>query len=144
MGSGCIFCKIVAGEIQAPKVWEDDNVVVFLDHGPLFHGHLLICPKTHFDTLPDVPPELLQPLFTVAQQVSRAVELGLGADGSFLAINNKISQSVPHLHIHIIPRRRGDGMKGFFWPRHPYRDAEHAEEVRSRLESAMRVILKGQ
>jgi histidine triad (HIT) family protein len=133
----CVFCKIIRGEIAAEKVHEDENCVVFLDSGPLFAGHCLVCPKEHIETLMDLPPAMLQPLFTNAQMVARAVETGLGAEGSFVAINNKISQSVPHLHIHVIPRRRKDGMKGFFWPRRPYRDATEMRETADALRRAI-------
>jgi len=135
--SSCIFCKIIAGELQAHTVYEDERVVAFLDATPLFPGHTLICPKQHYGTLMDVPPKLLEPLFSVAQQVCRAVEKGLDAHGSFVAVNNKISQSVPHLHVHVIPRRPKDGMKGFFWPRRPYKDQDEmaaaAEAIRRAL-----------
>jgi histidine triad (HIT) family protein len=133
----CVFCGIIAGEVQAHRVFEDEQTLVFLDTGPLFAGHCLICPKQHYDTLADVPPALLQPLFETAQLVSRAVEHGLGAGGSLIAINNKISQSVPHLHIHVIPRTKGDGLKGFFWPRRPYRDSQHAQETQEALTAAV-------
>jgi histidine triad (HIT) family protein len=133
----CVFCKIIRGEIAAEKVHEDENCVVFLDSGPLFAGHCLVCPREHIETLMDVPPAMLQPLFTNAQLVARAVETGLGAEGSFVAINNKISQSVPHLHVHVIPRRRKDGMKGFFWPRRPYRDPTEMRETADALRRAI-------
>jgi histidine triad (HIT) family protein len=133
----CVFCKIIRGEIAAEKVYEDESCVVFLDSGPLFAGHCLVCPRQHMETLMDVPPELLQPLFTNAQLIARAVENGLGADGSFVAINNKVSQSVPHLHVHVIPRRRKDGMKGFFWPRRPYRDQAEMRETAEALRRAI-------
>jgi histidine triad (HIT) family protein len=135
---GCVFCRIIAGEVAAARVYEDDRVVVFLDNSPLFHGHCLVVPRLHYDTLLDVPGELLQPLMNVVQLLGRAAERGLGADGSFVAVNNKVSQSVPHLHVHVIPRRKGDGMKGFFWPRHPYRDNSQLEEFRMRIEDAIR------
>jgi histidine triad (HIT) family protein len=138
--SDCIFCKIVAGQLDAYVVYEDDLTTVFLDNGPLFAGHSLVCPKQHYDTLMDVPPDRLQPLFSTAQVVARAIEKGLGADGSFIAINNKISQSVPHLHVHVIPRRRGDGMKGFFWPRRPYKDKEEMAQTRDALRAAITSI----
>src|SRR3954452_13689725 len=133
----CGFCKIVAGTIAAHRVYDDDLTTVFLDNSPVFPGHCLVCPKRHYDTLMDVAPNDLSPLFATAQLIGRAVERGLGAEGSFIAINNKISQSVPHLHVHVIPRRRGDGMKGFFWPRRPYRDAEHLLETQRALQSAL-------
>ncbi len=138
--SDCIFCKIVAGKLDAYVVYEDDLTTVFLDNGPIFAGHSLVCPKQHYDTLMDVPPDRLQPLFSTAQIVARAIEKGLGADGSFIAINNKISQSVPHLHVHVIPRRRGDGMKGFFWPRRPYKDKEEMAQTRDALRAAITSI----
>lgn len=133
----CVFCRIVHGDLDACRVFEDEHTVVFLDNNPLFPGHCLVCPKLHFDTLPDVPPELLTPLFSTAQLVCRAVERGLEAEGSFVAINNKISQSVPHLHVHVIPRRKGDGMKGFFWPRRSYRDHEDMIATQDKLRSAL-------
>ena len=133
----CVFCKIIRGEIAAEKVYEDESCVVFLDSGPLFAGHCLVCPRQHIETLMDVPPEMLQPLFTNAQLVARAVETGLGAEGSFVAINNKVSQSVPHLHVHVIPRRRKDGMKGVFWPRRPYRDQAEMRETAEALRRAI-------
>jgi histidine triad (HIT) family protein len=134
----CVFCKIIRGEIRAEVVEEDDTSVVFLDTAPLFAGHALVCPKQHFDTLMDVPGDLLQPLFTTAQRVARAVETGLGAEGSFMAINNKVSQSVPHLHVHVVPRRRKDGMKGFFWPRRPYDSPDHMRETADLLRAALK------
>ena len=133
----CVFCRIVAGELEAARVYEDDRVIVFLDSGPLFAGHCLVSPKKHYATLPDVPQELLTPLMGVVQRVSVAVEQALGAEGSFVAVNNKVSQSVPHLHVHVVPRSKGDGLKGFFWPRRPYRDREHMEETRRALAAAL-------
>lgn len=138
MDPSCVFCKIVAGQIKAQTVYEDEGVVAFLDATPIFPGHTLICPKEHYLTLMDVPPSMLEPLFSASQRICRAVEKGLDAQGSFVAINNKISQSVPHLHVHVIPRRPKDGMKGFFWPRRPYKDqdemASTAEAIRSAIE----------
>jgi histidine triad (HIT) family protein len=134
----CVFCKIAGGSIPAETIYENDHCLVFLDNTPLFAGHCLVCPKEHYETLMDVPGDMLQPLFSTAQRISRAVEEGLGAEGSFLAINNKISQSVPHLHVHVIPRRRKDGMKGFFWPRRPYRDAGEMRETADALRRAIR------
>jgi histidine triad (HIT) family protein len=134
---GCVFCKIVSGQIDSHLVFEDDLTIVFLDNGPLFPGHCLVCLKQHYDTLMDVPQEMLTPLFRTAQLIARGVESGLGAEGSFVAVNNKISQSVPHLHVHVIPRKRGDGMKGFFWPRRPYRDQQHMTETRDALRAAV-------
>ncbi|HYP06727.1 MAG TPA: HIT family protein [Bryobacteraceae bacterium] len=135
--STCIFCRIIAGEIPADIVHQNEDCVVFLDNSPLFHGHCLVCPRRHFDTLMDVPPAHLTPLFETAQRVARAVEAGLGAEGSFVAINNKVSQSVPHLHVHVIPRRRKDGMKGFFWPRRPYASDAEMKEIAASVRTAM-------
>jgi histidine triad (HIT) family protein len=118
----CIFCRIISGEVTSHTVLEDDVTLAFLDHRPLFPGHCLLVPKAHYGTLLDLPTALLTPLMANAQLLARAVERGLEAHGSFVAINNRISQSVPHLHIHVVPRRRKDGLKGFFWPRQPYKD----------------------
>jgi histidine triad (HIT) family protein len=118
----CIFCRIVRGEIASHKVFEDEVTVAFLDHRPLFPGHCLLVPRTHYETLLDLPPTLFSPMMANAQLLARAIERGLEAHGSFVAMNNRISQSVPHMHIHVVPRRRKDGLKGFFWPRQPYKD----------------------
>ena len=134
----CIFCKIIAGEIEAARVYENDRVIVFLDNTPLFPGHCLVCPKEHYETLMDVPQDWLEGVFATAQTVARAVESGLGAEGSFVAINNKVSQTVPHLHVHVVPRRRGDGLKGFFWPRRKYRDNEEMAETQQILQRAIK------
>lgn len=133
----CVFCRIVAGEMDAYRIFEDDHTVTFLDNGPLFAGHCLVCPKQHYETLMDVPQHLLTPLFSHTQLIARAVEHGLGAGGSLIAVNNRISQSVPHLHVHVIPRKRGDGLKGFFWPRRPYRTPDEAAETQRLLQSAI-------
>lgn len=133
MMDSCVFCKIVAGEVPAHMVHEDETTIVFLDNGPLFPGHCLVCPKKHYDTMYDVPKAMLGPLFSTTQLVGKAIEQGLGAEGTFVAINNKVSQSVPHLHVHVIPRNRKDGMKGFFWPRRPYRDHDEAAETAAML-----------
>ena len=135
--SDCVFCKIAAGEIDSYVVYEDDRTIVFLDNGPLFPGHCLVCPKVHYDTLMDVPSDRLEPLFAATQIIARAVEKGLAAEGSFIAVNNKVSQSVPHLHVHVIPRRKGDGLKDFFWPRRPYKNNEEMAETRDRLRDAI-------
>lgn len=122
-----IFCQIIAGELQAAEVWRDDAVVAFLDHRPVFKGHVLICPTRHVETLLDLPPELMQPLLTTAQLVASAIGSVLGAQGTFVAMNNVVSQSVPHLHVHVVPRSKGDGLRGFFWPRTRYDAGEEAE-----------------
>jgi histidine triad (HIT) family protein len=118
----CIFCRIVGGEISSYTVFEDALTLAFLDHRPLFPGHCLLVPKTHYGTLLDLPSALFTPLMANTQLLARAVERGLEAHGSFVAINNRVSQSVPHLHIHVVPRRRKDGLRGFFWPRQRYKD----------------------
>ncbi|MGH9557467.1 MAG: HIT family protein [Terriglobales bacterium] len=131
--ASCIFCKIVAGEQAAPVVLEDERVLAFLDHRPLFPGHCLLVPKTHYETLSELPQELVGPVFAAVRLLSCAVEEALGADGVFVAINNRVSQSVPHLHVHIVPRRRKDGLKGFFWPRQNYKDEETRTAVREAI-----------
>jgi histidine triad (HIT) family protein len=137
MADGCVFCRIVRDEVKACRVYEDDRIVVFLDTGPIFPGHCLICPKQHVDNIHDLPVDLMQPLLGAAKLIGAAVERGLGAEGSFMALNNNVSQSVPHFHLHVIPRRRGDGMKGFFWPRRPYRDEAHIIEIQHALRRAV-------
>jgi histidine triad (HIT) family protein len=125
----CIFCEIAAGNLSAEIVWRGEGAIAFLDHKPLFPGHVLLIPDTHIATLADLPPEAIGPLFTAAQRIEKAVVKALNAEGSFVAMNNRVSQSVPHLHIHIVPRKKGDGLKGFFWPRHHYKDEAHMREI---------------
>lgn len=131
--ANCAFCRIIRGEVPDDRVLEDELSLAFLDHRPIFPGHCLLVPKEHIATLADLPARLLTPLFANAQLLARAVEEGLWAEGTFVAINNRVSQSVPHLHIHIIPRRKKDGLKGFFWPRQSYRDREHLASVQKTL-----------
>jgi histidine triad (HIT) family protein len=133
----CTFCRIIAGELSSYTVLEDDVTLAFLDHRPLFPGHCLLVPKPHYDTLLDLPATLFTPLMANAQLLARAVERGLEAHGSFVAINNRISQSVPHLHIHVVPRRRKDGLRGFFWPRLPYKDATSIAAVQQSLRATL-------
>ncbi len=133
----CAFCKIVHGEAQAYIVFEDELSLAFLDLRPLFPGHLLLVPREHYQTLVDLPPSFVAPLFANVRLLARAVEEGLGAQGSFVAINNRVSQSVPHLHIHVVPRQKKDGLRGFFWPRRRYRDREAILEVQTALRSAI-------
>jgi histidine triad (HIT) family protein len=135
--SGCVFCEIVAGDRPAHVVLDDDVAVAFLDVRPLFPGHTLVVPRTHYETLGDLPADLLGPYFARVQRLSRAMEEGLGAAGSFVAANNRISQSVPHLHVHVVPRNRKDGLRGFFWPRTRYPDDEAAKTTAERLRSAL-------
>jgi len=132
-----VFCAIVAGEIPAHVVYEDAVAVGFLDHRPVFLGHTLVAPRTHLEVLADVPADLIAPFFTAVQRVARAVEAGMNADGTFVAINNKVSQSVPHLHAHVVPRRRKDGLRGFFWPRTKYRDEAQMVDVADLIRNAL-------
>jgi len=140
----CLFCGIVSGEVNASVVFQDDISLAFLDHRPLFPGHCLLIPKSHFETLSDLPADLVGPFFKNVQLLARAVELALEAEGSFVAINNRISQSVPHLHVHIVPRRKKDGLKGFFWPRNKYQDEEELLNVQKSIEAAIADIKKSQ
>ena len=133
----CAFCPIISGEAPAHVVLDDDVAVAFLDRTPLFPGHTLLVPRAHHETLTDLPAELLGPFFARAQRLAAAMESALGAKGSFVAMNNRVSQSVPHLHVHVVPRTKGDGLKGFFWPRHRYSSEEHAAEVAAALRAAL-------
>ena len=131
----CLFCAIVAGERPAAKVLDEERVVAFLDVRPVFKGHLLLVPRDHVETLADLPAELRDPFLEAAQRLSRAVTGALGAQGSFVAMNNTVSQSVPHLHLHVVPRTRGDGLRGFFWPRTKYADEAEMADYAGRLAS---------
>ena len=122
----CLFCAIVAGGSTAARVLEDDDFVGFLDIRPVFKGHVLLVPRTHVVTLPDLPADLRDGFLERAQRLATAMVEGLGAQGSFVAMNNTVSQSVPHLHLHVVPRTKGDGLRGFFWPRTTYADGELA------------------
>ena len=128
----CPFCAIIAGDDEADVVYRDDVAVAFLDRRPLFPGHVLVVPVRHVVTLPDLDPADLGPFFTVVQRLSAAVPEALGAQGTFVAANNVVSQSVPHLHVHVVPRTKGDGLRGFFWPRTKYAPGE-AADVADRL-----------
>ena len=136
----CLFCRIVSGEVPATMVYVDKNTVAFLDHRPLFHGHTLLMPREHVETLGDLSPALVEPLFTAAQSLARAVELAMKAEGTFVAMNNRVSQSVPHLHVHIVPRRRKDGLKGFFWPRTKYKDEAEMKVVQRQIAGALQEL----
>lgn len=133
----CTFCRIVAGELPAHVVLRDDHVLAFLDTRPLFAGHVLVVPLRHVTALPDLPVENVAPLFERVQRLSVAVRDACGAQGSFVAMNNVVSQSVPHLHVHVVPRTRGDGLKGFFWPRTRYADDDHAASVAAAVAAAL-------
>jgi len=136
----CLFCRIVSGELPATIVYEDDNSVAFLDHRPLFHGHTLLVPREHVETLGELSPKIVGPYFEAAQLLSRAVESGMDAEGTFVAMNNRVSQSVPHLHVHVVPRRKKDGLKGFFWPRTKYKGDEEMEDAKKKIISALKKI----
>lgn len=134
----CVFCDIVRGESAVSIVFEDEVSLAFLDHRPLFPGHTLLIPRAHHDTLTDLPDELVQPLFENARALARAMQEGLGAAGTFVAMNNVVSQSVPHFHVHVVPRRFKDGLRGFFWPRTRYESDDAREAVAEVLRSSLR------
>ncbi len=136
----CVFCDIVAGELPAHLVFEDEVSLAFLDLRPLFPGHTLLAPKAHVETLGDLPDELMVPYFSAARLLSRAMEEVLRAQGSFVAINNKVSQSVPHLHVHVVPRRPKDGLRGFFWPRGKYSSDDEMAEVAANLREGIQTM----
>ncbi|HYF72621.1 MAG TPA: HIT family protein [Nocardioides sp.] len=136
MSAGCVFCSIVAGDLPADVVLEDAEVVAFLDRRPLFKGHTLLVPREHVVTLPDLPAALRDGFLGAAQRLATAMVDGLGAEGSFVAMNNVVSQSVAHLHVHVVPRTKGDGLRGFFWPRTTYADGEGAQYA-DRLRAAL-------
>jgi histidine triad (HIT) family protein len=135
--TGCLFCQVVAGEVPAHRVLDDREAVAFLDVRPLFPGHCLLVPRQHHETLADLPEALVGPFFVTARRLSGAVEKAMGAEGSFVAMNNRVSQSVPHFHVHVVPRRRKDGLRGFFWPRQRYADEAEAAAVAERVQAAL-------
>ena len=137
MVTDCLFCGIVAGTVPAQIVLADEVAVAFLDARPVFKGHMLVAPRQHYVTLPDLPADLVGPLFSRVQRLSAAVLPALGAEGSFVALNNTVSQSVLHLHVHVVPRTRGDGLRGFFWPRVKYASDEEAAGYARRLRDAL-------
>jgi histidine triad (HIT) family protein len=136
---GCVFCDIIAGRVAAHVVLDEPEVVAFLDHRPLLPGHVLVVPRTHYATLGDLPTDEVGPFFLAVQKLARAVEAGMHADGSFVAANIKISQSVPHLHVHVVPRKKGDGLFGrnFVWIRHPYPNDAAMVETRCAIQQAL-------
>lgn len=142
MVTQCLFCKIVARDVEAVVVFEDEVSLAFLDYRPLFPGHCLLVPKTHFETFGDLPLNLIGPFFETAQLLASAVETALSAQGTFVAMNNRVSQSVPHLHIHIVPRNKGDGLKGFFWPRSKYASQEDTERVRDLIQAEVKRLME--
>jgi histidine triad (HIT) family protein len=135
---GCVFCSIVAGSVAAEVVLRTPDVVAFLDRAPVFRGHVLVVPVAHVDTLPDLPRSAIEPFFAAVQRLAAVMPDALDAHGTFVAINNVVSQSVPHLHAHVVPRRRKDGLRGFFWPRVKYVDGADATSYASRLRDALR------
>ncbi len=136
MSGSCVFCQIVAGELAAEVVLDEPEFVAFLDARPVFKGHVLLVPRQHVVTLPDLPADLRDGFLAAAQRIASAVIDALGAQGSFVAMNNTVSQSVPHLHLHVVPRTKGDGLRGFFWPRTKYADGEAANYA-DRLRASM-------
>jgi len=134
---GCAFCAIVSGAVPAHVVLADEVAVAFLDSRPVFKGHVLVVPREHAETLSDLPTRVIGPLFERVQQVSGVMPGALGSQGTFVALNNKVSQSVPHLHVHVVPRTKGDGLRGFFWPRQKYADDAEAAEYAGKLRAAL-------
>jgi histidine triad (HIT) family protein len=135
-----VFCQIAAGNTPADMVYKGNESVAFLDNRPLFPGHVLLCPREHYETITDLPIELTGPMMATAQLLAKAVQAAVKAEGTFIAINNRVSQTVPHLHIHIVPRNRRDGLKGFFWPRQHYKDEAAREAVRQAIEREIHTI----
>ncbi len=134
----CTFCEIVAGRMAAHEVWRDDVAVAFLDIRPVFPGHVLVVPTGHVVTLPDLDPASVGPFFERVRRIAAAVPLALDAHGTFVANNNVVSQSVAHLHVHVVPRRRKDGLRGFFWPRQRYGDDAEAAAVAATIAGQLR------
>lgn len=137
MPAACLFCAIVRRELPGEIVLDDDTCVAFLDVKPLFHGHVLVVPRAHVVTLPELPLEDIGPFFTRVQTIARAVPRALGAEGTFVAMNNVVSQSVAHLHVHVVPRTKGDKLKGFFWPRTKYESPASMAETAAKIRAAL-------
>jgi histidine triad (HIT) family protein len=140
MHQACIFCDIATGATAADIVYKSAELIAFLDIHPLFPGHVLVCPRSHYETLLDVPRSFCGPLMEGVQLLGRAVENAVDAEGTFIAINNRVSQTVAHLHIHVVPRRRKDGLRGFFWPRQRYKDDQAKEALRLAIETEVRKL----
>ncbi|MDA0350794.1 MAG: HIT family protein [Chloroflexi bacterium] len=135
--ASCTFCRIIDGQLNAEIVLDEPHAVAFLDHRPLFPGHVLVSPREHVGTLPELPGDLVGPFFETVQRVAAALPVAMEAQGTFVSINNVVSQSVPHLHVHVVPRTKGDGLRGFFWPRHAYDDEAHQHAVAERIRAAL-------
>lgn len=135
--SGCKFCALARGELPVTLVFESRDAIAFLDHRPLFPGHCLLIPREHMETFGDLPLQRVGPFFQIVQKLARAVEKAMEAEGTFIGLNNRVSQSVPHLHIHIVPRRKGDGLRGFFWPRQKYPDAAAERRTAQAIRAAL-------
>lgn len=135
--SDCLFCRIAAGEVPAHLVLDEPETVAFLDSRPVFKGHVLVMPREHFETLADLPAAGVGPLFGWVRRMSMALPAALGAQGSFVGLNNTVSQSVPHLHVHVVPRTKGDGLRGFFWPRQKYDSEDEAAGYAQRIRDAL-------
>ena len=136
----CKFCEIATKEVDSYIVFEDEVSLAFLDIRPLFPGHTLLIPKKHYETLSDLPVDLIATVFKNVKLLDMAIKQALKSDGTFIAINNKVSQSIPHLHVHIVPRRKGDGLTGFFWPRNPYKDKEEILKIQQMVKEALKSI----
>jgi histidine triad (HIT) family protein len=141
--AGCPFCAIVDGRSEALLVLEDAVAVAFLDHRPIFPGHCLLVPRAHHETLFDLPPPLVAPFFLAARLLARAVQEAMVAEGTFVALNNRVSQSVPHLHVHVVPRRFKDGLRGFFWPRQKYESTEAMRRAQAAVSGSVRALRAG-
>ncbi len=136
-GDDCLFCAIVAGETDAHVVFEDELTLAFLDIRPLFPGHTLLVPREHHEALWDLPEELVEPYFANVRTLAAAVREAMGAQGAFVALNNIVSQSVPHLHTHVVPRNKKDGLRGFFWPRQKYASEAEAADAAERIRDSI-------
>ena len=141
MSDDCLFCRIISGEVPANMVLEDDEFVAFLDARPVFKGHVLVLPRRHYVTLADLPVPAVGPLFERVRLLSAAIPAALGAQGTFVALNNFVSQSVPHLHVHVVPRTKGDGLRGFFWPRQRYASEDEAAQYARRIADAVTALV---
>jgi histidine triad (HIT) family protein len=133
----CLFCHIIAGAVPAHIVYADETVVAFLDHRPVFKGHTLVAPREHVVTMAELSPALSAVVFGLAQRCAAAMVDSLGAQGSWVSVNNTVSQSVPHLHVHVVPRTKGDGLRGFFWPRQKYASDDEMAEFAARVAAGL-------